>query len=288
MSGITQFPSPRPIEISDRGGISVPVTLQVQTTDMLDLVFLETKVTGLTLNADTAANLDLRTFTLTAAHGLTNANSQGHYIELADSPTGRFIQTQILDVTGDVVTVQQPIGRIFLAASTVISTGNPNMVADAATGVVIDGSVTPVVFTVKPIGVQAGDITRILMASISDNTSDFTTFGGANVLTVGITLRKKREDGTFKNLYTYTNNRDFVLHGFDEKPDDPKATGNATFGRASRITFAGQPKHGVAERLDAALNEELQVIISELMISGGANGNIEVRFVAEGSELQGD
>jgi hypothetical protein len=288
MSGITQFPDAFPIEISDRGGISVPVTLQDQTTDMLDLFFLEEKVTGLTLDADTAANLDLRVFTLTAGHGLTNANSQGHYIELADDLTGRFVQSEILDITGDVVTMRQPVSRIFLAASTSISTGNPNMVADAATGVVIDGSTTPIIFTIKPVGVQAGDITRILMASISDNTSDYTTFGGGNALTVGMTLRVKKSDGTFKNLYTYVDNRDFVLHGFDEKPDDPKATGNATFGRASRITFAGQSKHGVAARLDATLGEELQIYIAELMISGGATGNIEVKFIAEGSELQGD
>lgn len=276
-----------PLETSDRGDVAIPVISTDQTTDMLDLVFLEVKVTGLTLNADTAANLDLRVFTLAAAHGLTNANSQGHYIELADDITGKFIQTVILDITGDVVTVRQPIGRVFLAASTSISTGNPNMVEDAATGVVIDGSSTPVIFTVKPVGVQAGDITRIIMASISDNTSDYTTFGGADALDVGITLRKKRADATYKNLYTYVNNRDFVLHGFDEKADTPKATGNATFGRASRITFSGQDKHGVAERLDAVLNEELQIVISELMISGGANGNTEVRFIAEGHELQG-
>jgi hypothetical protein len=288
MTGITQYPSPIPIETTARGGRGVAVFIQDQTTDMLDLFFLETKATGLSLDADTSANLDLRVFTLTAGHGLTNANSQGHYIELADDLTGRFVQSEILDITGDVVTMRQPVSRIFLAASTSISTGNPNMAADAATGVVIDGSVTPVIFTIKPVGVQAGDITRILMASISDNTSDYTTFGGGSALTVGMTLRVKRPDGTFKNLYTYVDNRDFVLHGFDEKPDDPKATGNATFGRASRITFAGQSKHGVAARLDAALGEELQIYIAELMISGGASGNIEVKFIAEGSELQGD
>ncbi len=52
------------------------------------------------------------------------------------------------------------------------------------------------------------------------------------------------------------------------------------------MTFSGQDKHGVAERLDGALNEELQVVISELMDNSGATGNTSIAFIAEGSELQ--
>jgi hypothetical protein len=278
---------PLPVETSDRGSVALPVILTDQTTDMLDLVFLEIKVTGLTLAADTDADLDLRTFDLAGGHGLTNATSLGHFIELADNTNGRFIQSEILDITGDTVTIRQPISRIFTVAATEIATGNPNMVRDPATLVVIDGSTTPVIFTIKPLASQAGDITRIMAASISPNVSDYTTFGGADALTVGMTLRKKRADGTYKNLYTYVNNRDFVLHGFDNEPDSPKATGNATHGRASRVTFAGQDKHGVAERLDGALGEELQIVIFELMKYAGATGNLDFRFMGEGSQLQG-
>lgn len=272
------------VEQSDRGGLSHPVTLQDQTTDMLDLIFLEEKFTGLTLASDTT--VDDRFFTLTAGHGLTNANSMHHFLEMADI-TGRFVQSEILDVTGDVVTLRMPIGRIFEPANTLINTGNPNMAIDAATGAAVDGSVTPVIFKVRPSPFQIGDITRIVFTSTSDNPSDYSTFGGAPALDIGITLRKKRADATYKNHYTYVVNRDLVSHGFDNTPDEPKATGNATYGRAGRITFASQGKHGVAERLSGALGEELQIIISELMING-TTGNSEVRFMAQGSELQGD
>lgn len=269
-------------EITARGGTGLAVFIQDQTTDMLDLVFLELKATGLTLAADTDPSS--RSFTLTPGHGLTNANSQGHFAEIANI-NGRFLQSQILDVTGDVVTIRQPIGDVYIANSALVSTGNPNMATDEATGAAIDGTNNPVIFTIKPLPFQSGDITRIIFTSTSDNPSDYTTFGGAPALLVGVTLRYKRSDGTFKNLFTYVNNRDLVLHGFDTEIDAPKATGNATFGRAGRITFASQGKHGVAARLDGALFEELQIVISELMINTSV-GNSEVRFMAEGSELQ--
>ena len=51
------------------------------------------------------------------------------------------------------------------------------------------------------------------------------------------------------------------------------------------MAFAGQGNHGVAIRLDGSLGEELEVIIYELM-DNTANGNVTVKFLAEGSELQ--
>ena len=45
-----------PLETTSRGGVGVPVFIQDQTTDPLDLFFLQNKVTGLTLGADTSTN----------------------------------------------------------------------------------------------------------------------------------------------------------------------------------------------------------------------------------------
>jgi hypothetical protein len=266
-----------PLETSDRGGVSLPVTLQDQTTDMLDLLFLQTIADGLTLASVT--DTDLRTMTLTAGHGLSTAANAGHIIELGIAATGRFTQAEILDVTGDVITVDRQIGQAFPTATTLVSVGNPNMA-------VVDGSSTPVIFTIKPLPGQSGDITRIMMASQSSNASDISTFGGAGALTVGLTLRVKRADGTFKNLFNYKSNFDLILHGFDVEPFDPRG-GNTINGYAGRTTFAGQDKHGVAVRLDGDFFEELQVVVNEAMDSS-ASGNTAVFFIAEGSELQGE
>ena len=284
------FPDPAnvaivsPIETTDRGGQGVAVFVQDQATEMLDLLFLQEKVTGLTLGADTV--IDTRTLTLSVGHGLTTANSAGHIIELAHVADNHFYQGEILSIAGDVVTVAPPMTNIYDIATTVIGTGNPNMVQDTATGVAIDGSVTPVIFTIKPLPSQSGDINRIVVATTSTNEGDLSTFGGAPALVVGMTLRVKRSDGTFKNLFTYKTNFDIAFHaaGDMEPPFTPKG-GNTTHGIIARITFNGQDKHGVTVRLDGNIDEELQVIIFELM-DKTASGNLTVKFLAEGSELQ--
>ena len=66
---------------------------------------------------------------------------------------------------------------------------------------------------------------------------------------------------------------------------EPKS-GNTTKGLSARVVFAGQENHGVAIRLDGALGEALELVIYELM-NDTAAGNISVKFLAEGSELQG-
>jgi len=279
------FGLPVLVEQSTRGGLSHPVILQDQTTDMLDLLFLEEKVAGLTLSVATV--VDAYALTLTAGHGLTTANSAGHIIELAKVGSNIFMQATIMAITGDVVALDSPICCVFAVdAATVVQTGNPNMAEDAATGVAIDGSVTPVVFAVIPLPGQSGDITRTMMASKSANEGDTDDFCGAAALIRGLTLRKRRQDGTFKNLYNYKTNFDFDMHGHDVKHHALKG-GGVVRGVSARVTYASQGKHGVAERLDGALGEQLQIVVGELM-DITASGNTDVRFIAEGSELQGD
>lgn len=269
-------------ETSLRGNIALGVFVQDQDTEMLDLVFLEKKFGNLTLDADTT--VESRIINLTSGHGLTNANSLNHILEIGSTLNGRFTTGVILDVTDDAVTLDIPAGDVFLAESSLVISGNPNLIQDAATGAAIDGSVTPVIFTLRPTPTQIGDINRILLAFRSPNASDLSTFGGALALTVGLTLRSKRADGTFKNLYNYKDNYDVILHGFDSQEFLPKQ-GNSVRGFASRVTFNGQEKHGVVARLDGSNAEELQIVINELM-DNTASGNIEARFLGQGSELQ--
>jgi hypothetical protein len=271
-----------PIEVSTTGNRGVAVYIQDQATDMLDLYFLQTKATGLTLAADTV--IDSKTITLTAGHGLTTANSAEHILEIASTLSPRFYQSRIISIAGDVVTLSSLIPAIFLAASSVVGTGNPNMCKDAATGTVIDGSVTPVIFKLSPLPNQSGDFNRVIMASTSPKDGDLATFGGAPALTSGLLMRVKRADGTYKNLFNYRANFDLVIHGFDHVFLTPKA-GSAVSGFVARVSFNGADKHGVVVRLDGNLAEELQIVVSELMVIGGS-GNLTVSFIAEGSELQ--
>jgi hypothetical protein len=268
---ITQFPDPLPIEVSARGGRSVAVTLQDQTTGVLDLPFLQ-EGNSITLAADTV--VDSNNITLTAGHGLTTAANAGDVIEIADNTTGSFfIQAEIVTVTVNVILLDSPVNRIYTTGGSSIMHSIKDMN--------VDGSVTPQIFTVAPLSVQSGDITRII-CEIRDNAGmDFETFGALAALTNGMVIRVNNGDGTFRQLYNFKSNGDIILQGFDH--DFATNIGGGTRGFTARITWAGQPKHGVAVRLDGALGEELEIVIQDDL-----TGLTRMHWVAQGSELQGD
>jgi hypothetical protein len=268
------------VEVSARGGVSLGVTLQDQTTEMLDLDFLQAVKNGMTLAADTVA--DSRDITLTAGHGMVTGDyptgDVGTILEIGSSISGRFIQAKVLAVNGDVITLNQLVGDVFPIGS-LINTGNRNLA-------LADGSTDPVIFKVEPSPVQAGDITRIIIAIIGPTAMDFSTFGSGSPLPVGLLFRVRRPDGSYKNIRTVDRNLEGYMWGFDNSIFTPK-TGNTQHGLAFRITFAGQDKHGVASRLDGSLGvgEQWEVVVLDDLVGGP---NVEIRVIAEGSELQSD
>jgi hypothetical protein len=273
-----------PVEIDQRDGMTVGVTLNDATTEMLDLDFLQELRVGLTLAVDSVA--DSRVITLTAGHGMTPGavpgtsvypdGDVGTILEIGSTTTGRFVQAKVLAVSGDDITLSQLVGDVFSAGSSV-NTGNRNLA-------LADGSSTPVIFRVEPSPVQAGDITRIIIAIIGPTAMDFSTFGSDIPLSVGLLFRVRRPDGSYKNIRTIDRNLEGYLWGFDNSQFIPKQ-GNTDHGIAFRVTFAGQDKHGAASRLDGALGvgEQWEVVVLDPLLSGT---NIEIRIMAEGSELQ--
>ena len=256
---------------SDRGGRSVPVTLQDQTTGVLDLLFLKDGV-AITLAANTV--IGSNNITLTAGHGLTTASNAGDVIELADNADGSFFtQSEIVTVTGDVVLLDTPVNRIYTTAGSTIS--------HSLKGMNVDGSVTPQVFTIKPLSNQAGDITRIICEIRDGAAMDFETFGALVALLNGMVVRVNNGDGTYRNLYNFKSNGDIILQSFDH--NFAVNNGGGIRGFTARITFAGQSKHGVAIRLDGALGEELEIVIQDDL-----TGLTRMHWVGQGSELQGE
>jgi hypothetical protein len=273
-----------PVEIDQRNGMTVGVTLNDATTEMLDLDFLQELHIGLTLDVDSVA--DSRDVTLTAGHGLTPGSvpgtsvypdgDVGTILEIGVTSSGRFIQAKILAVVGDVITLNQLVGDAFPAGSDVL-TGNRNLA-------LADGSSTPVVFKVEPSPAQAGDITRVVIVFVGPSAMDFAGFGSDGPLTVGLLFRVRRPDGSYKNLRTVDQNLEGSLWGFDTDSFIPKQ-GNNEHAFAIRVTFAGQDKHGVAARLDGALGvgEQMECVVLDNML---IRTNTVVRVIAEGSELQ--
>lgn len=267
----------QPLETSNRGTTGAAMFLQDQTTEMLDLDFLQVVKTGLTLAVDSVA--DSRDITLTAGHGMITGvfpvGDVGTILEVGSTDTGRFIQAKVLAVVGDVITLNQLVGDVF-PSGTLVSTGNRNMA-------LADGSSTPVIFKVEPAPAQAGDITRIVIAIIGPTAMDFSTFGSDDALPVGLLFRVRRPDGSYKNLRTVDVNLEAMLWGFDNNIFTPKSQGNTTHGIAFRVTFAGPEKHGVVARLDGTLLEQIECVVLDALNAGS---NTIVRVIAEGHELQ--
>lgn len=270
-------------EITDRGDIGLAVFHQDQATELLIIPFLSSRVSGLSLAQPTV--IGSHSIVLAVNHGLTTANSKGHIIELAVEESGIFYQGRIVSVAGNVVTVGPLLSNVFSPSDTIVGTGNPNLATDPATGLPIDGSVTPVIYTVKPLPGQAGDINKIVFACSSEAAGDMSTFGSAAELSRGLTLRVKRSDLSYRNIITFVNNFNLFLGGGEIQFYDPKL-GNSLHSVGGHITFNGQNHAGVVVRLDGNLDEELQLVVSELMDNSSV-GNNNIYFFGIGSELQG-
>lgn len=257
----------QPLETTNRGNTGVAVLVQDQTSPLLTVPILIGRATA-TLASDTI--LDDRDITLTAGHGTL----VGEIIELADTVALKFMQARVTVVNVNVITLDQPVNRVYLAAG-------PTVVQRSSDDMLVDGSVTPQIFSILPLPSQAGDMVRIIMEIEGSTDMDQTTFGSDAALINGCVLRVREEDGNFKNLFNFKTNGDFLSQGFDHSFLQPK-TGGATRGFSSRVSWGGQSKHGVVIRLDGSLAERLEIIIQDDLSVGA---NTKFKITAQGHEL---
>lgn len=253
-----------PIEVSDRGGTGVAVYLQDQTTESLDVHFINDRGT-FTVASDTT--IDSRVFTATAGHNIV----VGEVVEFANTTT--FMQAEVLAVDTNTITLDTPFNHAYSTSDT-MNRGSIDMQ--------VDGSTTPVVFAVTPLSHQSGDITRVIFTIESTSAMDYTTFGSIAALTNGCVLRVKRSNGDYRNIVTFKSNGDYIEHSFDNLFQEK--VGGGGYGFVGRSSFGGQSNRGVVIRLDGALNESLELVVQDDL----STGLTKLNMVAQGSELQGD
>ncbi|QZI92155.1 hypothetical protein PODOV073v1_p0030 [Vibrio phage PS25B.1] len=255
-----------PVEVSDRGSMGQSVFVNDQTSPALDVLFLE-RLNQTTIAADTV--IDTYTFTASPGHGIVVGNT----IEIAN--TTLFIQANVLAVNGDVITIDSLINHVY-AAGSVLVISNSDML--------VDGSVTPRIFSVSPGPDQKGDIVRIIIAIQSTSSMDFSKFGSSPPLTRGCLLRVKKPTGDYVNLFNWKTNGGFIIRSFDHSFQEKVGGGLHSF--TSRSTYGGQSKRGVVIRLDGGEGvvptEELQIVIQDDLSTGLA----EFLALAQGHELQ--
>lgn len=232
-------------ETSARGGTALGVFVQDQTTQSLDLVFAQDIDTTM-LDGDTVK--ESRFFDVAAGGGALI--SIGNIIEIGSSST--FIQARVKAIVTDTIEIFSPMNSVYIDGSTV---------AIKSDNVRVDGSVTPQIFEISPEANQVGDFTRFILRMEGTVPMDSGTFGPLPALENGVILRYKKSDGDFNNLLNFKTNGDFIAHCFDH--DFLPNNGNNVRQFVARLSYGGQSKHGVVQRADGTLLEELQIVIQD-------------------------
>ena len=228
--------------------------------------------TGVTAILDADAVLD--TYDLTLEVGEGAAVNVGDLIEVFNTVT--FMQATVLSKpTADVLRLDSLINHAYPAGSVLnVSTGN----------MVVNGSVTPQVFSIKPEPSQRGRFSRIVVSMIATANMDTGTFGPIAALTRGVMLRVKQADGDYRNLYTIKTNAGFKAYSYDGSFDPNNAQGDRMF--TTRLTWGGQDKHDAVIEIDgsgiASDDVEIQMVIQDNLVDASFS---TFTAIAEGREV---
>ena len=227
------------------GGLDVNV--QDQNTNVIDFLFTAA-VQAITISTNTT--LDSRSVVI----GASTAPTVGNYACFKEGDN--FYQGQILAQTGSnpyTLTLDTPLDFAFTTAGG-CSERNANMA--------VDGSSTPVEFTITPSGLTSGmewDMTRVMITITDSTVMDDAKFGGISALTNGVYLRMDNTHS--QNLMNIKTNEDWRLRAYDLEYSDKAPSGS--YGLGARKTYAGQSKSGVTIRLSEATDDELKFIIQD-------------------------
>jgi hypothetical protein len=256
-----------PIKIGEDG--SLDVNIQDQSTPPIDTYFAQSK-SNFTISVNTgesgttAASL-IYTFTATTGHGIII----GDEIILLDTAANWSLLLNVLNVAGDVITVDRPIDHDFAAATTLGRVVTTNMA--------VDGSTTPQIFSARA-GTTQIDFTRFLIKMLSDTSMDDGRFGSIiGGVSRGLVFRIVN---TFqKTIFCFKTNGEIANYCYDVRYADKAPAGQ--YGFSARITFGGQSKHGVVLRIgeDDVLQWVVQDDLTDLNV---------VQVVGQGHETIGE
>ena len=239
------------------------VFIQDQTTPQISLYLGEMLDMALTLTSPSAEDdetLDITSSTLPVV---------GNFLCLKEGAF--FSQVEITSVAGGgpayTIGVSIPMDHAYTTSAN-LCLMNCNMN--------VNGSVTPVEFSISPLGATAGtkwDITRMLVSMTHSASGDDGKFGGIAALTTGAYFRV--EDGTNYNLFNAKENADFAIEGYDISYP-VRSGGGGVFGTRARITFNGQDKRGVVFRLAADTSDKFLACVRD-DLTGLASFRVKVQ-----------
>lgn len=186
----------------------------------------------------------------------------GNYLCIQEG--ARAFQARILSISVNAITVDTPCDFAFTTAASI---------AERSPQMNVNGAVTPVSFTIAPVGTVKWDIVRIIFVMTHTSAGSDDKFGNITALTNGVVLRKS--NGVHHTIFNAKTNGELRERMYDL--DYNAAIGNAKDSTGGRRTFGGQSKNGVVIRLDPANNDAL-----ELFIQDDLSGLSSFRMIAQG------
>lgn len=217
------------------------VYLQDQYTSIVDR-FLTRKLGTATLAV--ALEFDDRTIELEPGHGFV----VGNMIEIDDGDTKQY-QSRVVGVSGDILTVTNPLCYAFDITATVKRTEQDGNV---------DGSVTPILYTMAPPPGVQWDI-NILSVNMLDQTDmDDSLFGGIAAPIPGVIYRVVNDD--CNNIFTAVDNSCYIRHCDWAMYSDKAPAGY--YGFNAKRYFNSQQGDGVSVRIGGADVHEFQMVIA--------------------------
>jgi len=240
---------------------AIPVNIQDQTSEPVDS-FFNKEISPFSLAAPTSVSTkDVLVYTFTAApgHGIVLFDE----ILLLDVIADRVLQCIVVDVSGDVITIDRPIDHIY----PITTLGRVVICEMAVAGSLAD----PQIYTFRA-GTNPVDVTRLLLTGLDGSSMDYSSFLGMPELDNGLVLRIV--NGFQKTIFNFKTNRDIVQFCYDVNLEGKAPSGQ--FGFSARITFAGQDKHGVAIRIsgESALQWVVQDDLTPLIsLASSAQGH---------------
>jgi len=217
------------------------VYLQDQYTDIVDR-FLTHKLGTATLAAP--LEFDDRTIELEPGHGFT----AGEMIEIDDGDTRQY-QSRVLSVNVNTITIVNPLCFAFQTDATVKRVSHDGN---------IDGSVTPVVFSMAPPPGVHWDINILSVNMLDDTAMDDGKFGGLAAPIEGVIYRVVNE--RCNNIFTAVDNGCYIRHCDWAMYSDKAPAG--VYGFNAKRNFNSQNGDGVSVRIGGSEVHEFQMVIA--------------------------
>jgi hypothetical protein len=226
---------------------STDVTFQDSTELPIDLRLSVLLSASATLAS--SPSIDSYTVSLNTGHGFIANDKIAVFEEVLG--LARFVVGVVLVAGANDLTLSVPIPYPFSLSAAVIKY-TPDMA--------VNGSVTPVVFSVTNGNTTPVHVTRATLHLTSSAAMDDSLFGSLTALTRGIVFRKKYLDGSYQHYFSAKTNGELGEIAGGDKTYDSKA-GPGLNGLTVRITYNGPDKRGVV--IELLTGESIEMLVQD-------------------------